>query len=105
MSASPAASFGPTLLSSVTRRAASSRSVSGSVAAGGLLDADEVGVERLVAFMDLDLDVGVRELHVLRDARRLVGIGLGTHDQRDELRVAFQQRVEQRDGSITRRLR
>ena len=47
-----------------------------------LLDADEVGVERLVAVVHLDLDVRVRVGEVLAEARGVVGVGVGTHDDR-----------------------
>src|SRR5204863_7393849 len=96
MSASPAASFGPTLFSSDTRLSARSRSVSASSEA--LFDADEIGVERLVAFMDLDLDVGVRELEMLRDARRVAVVGTRTADERHEFRGVGNDLVEHSVG-------
>ena len=61
----------PTALSSVTRLAASSRSVRPAAIrpSRGLLDADEVRVQRLVALVHLDLDVGVRRADDARETR------------------------------------
>src|SRR3954470_20148395 len=106
ISASPARSLSPTALSSGTRCEASSRSVRPPFAAtrDGLLDADEVRVEGLVTVMELDLDVGVRLGDVLADTRGVGGVGLGADDDRDQLRVAVEEHVDQCDGRIARRL-
>src|SRR5204862_667438 len=106
ISARPVASFGPTTLSSVTRRSWSSRSVMplGTGVDPALLDADEVRVERLVPLVQLDLHVRVRAFDVLLDARSVGGAGLGAGDQRHELAVVVDERVEERDDRVDRGL-
>src|SRR5690242_13681320 len=104
ISASPDRSLSPTALSSVTRCAASSRSVRPprsrtwcSATPVGLLDADEVRVEGLVTVVELDLDVGMVLGDVLADARGVVGVGVGADDDRDQLRLLVDEHVDQRD--------
>src|SRR4051812_44260386 len=102
ISARPVASFGPTGLSSVTCRSARSCSVMppGTAVGPALLDADEVGVERLIPFVDLELDVRVRASDVLLDTRGVGGARGGAGDQRDQLRVVVDERIEERDHRV-----
>src|SRR3954449_7932774 len=102
ISARPVASLGPTGFSSVTCRSARSCSVMppGTAVGPALLDADEVGVQRLTPFVDLELDVRVRPLDVLLDARGVGETRVGAGDQGDQLRFVVDQRIDEGDHGV-----
>ena len=84
------------------------RSVSGGSPVGtrsprGLLDADEVRVQRLAAVVELDLDVREPELDVLADALRLGRRRVAADEHRDDLAVVVDRSPSSSHDRVGRR--
>src|SRR5579863_5144179 len=69
-------------------------------AAGGSLDTDQIGVQRLAAVVDLDGDVGAMLGQPLCDPARLACARPVPLDQRHELVVVVQELSEQPAGGL-----
>src|SRR5688572_29155295 len=96
---------GPMPDSVVTGIFASWVSRRGATAGPGSLDAEQVGVERLPAVVDLGRHTGPVLLEPLGDAARVAGRRPLTLDDRDDLVLVADDRVEQLDGRLGHRRR